>query len=141
MLARKPFDYTLRNDDSQDRYENGRLIAIRILQSSLCFLVMIALWAIPALAQQRWWMLVRAAGSSILSTCTDHPPVNSPAKLYEETLADGGPAQIVDQGDEVNVYTTRDGEQMKVSFFRTQEACQKSAQEHINEKAKLDKYR
>ena len=59
VLARKPFDYVLRNDKSQVRYENGRLIAIRVLQSSLCFLVMLALWAIPALAQQRWWMLVR----------------------------------------------------------------------------------
>ena len=31
VLARKPFDYDgRRNDDSQERYENGRLIAIMI---------------------------------------------------------------------------------------------------------------
>ena len=56
-------------------------------------------------------------------------------------MANGWPSEIVDQGDEVNVYTTRDGEQSMVSYFRTQAACQKSAQEHIDEKAKLDKYR
>jgi hypothetical protein len=53
VLARKPFDYDgRRNDDSQERYENGRLIAIMILQSSLCFLVMLALWVVPALAKR-----------------------------------------------------------------------------------------
>jgi hypothetical protein len=143
ILARKPrpFDYDgRRNDDSQIKYEVGRLMAIRILQSSLCFLVALALWAVPALAQQRWWMLVRGVGGT-LDTCNDHPQVESPAKMYEGTLANGWPAQIVDQGDEVNVYTTRDGEQMKVSYFRTQEACRRSAQEHIAEKAKVDKYR
>ena len=52
-LARKPFDYDgRRNDKSQERYENGRLIAIMVLQSTLCFLVMLALWAVPALAKR-----------------------------------------------------------------------------------------
>ena len=58
ILARKPkpFDYnTRRNNQAQINYEVGRQIAIRVLQSSLCFLIMLALWAIPALAQQRWW--------------------------------------------------------------------------------------
>ena len=58
MLASKPkpFDYnTRRNNQAQINYEVGRQIAIRVLQSSLCFLIMIALWAIPAFAQQRWW--------------------------------------------------------------------------------------
>jgi hypothetical protein len=90
-------------------------------------------------------MLVRAGGSSILSTCTDHPPVESPAKWYEGASANGWPSKIVDQGDEVKVYSIRDGEQSMVSYFRTQAACQKSAQEHIDaanaEKAKIDKYR
>ena len=141
VLARKPFDYDgRRNDDYQERYENGRLIAIMILQSSLFLLVMLALWVVPALAQQKWWTLVRAGGP-ILSTCTDHPQVESPAKWYEGAMASGWPSEIVDQGDEVNVYTTRDGEQSMVSYFRTQAARQKSAQEHIDEKAKLDKYR
>jgi hypothetical protein len=50
VLARKPFDYDARrNDKSQLSYENGRLIAIRVLQTSFCFLLMITLWAIPAL--------------------------------------------------------------------------------------------
>jgi hypothetical protein len=88
---------------------------------------------------------LRAGGSSILSTCTDHPPVESPAKWYEGASANGWPSKIVEQGDEVNVYTTRDGDQSMVSYFRTQGACQKSAQEHIDadnaEKAKVDKYR
>ena len=144
VLARKPFDYGLRSDKSQVRYENGRLIAIRVLQSSLCFLVALALWTIPALAQQKWWMLVRAGGP-ILGTCTDHPPVESPAKWQEGALANGWPSEIVDQGDEVNVYTTRDGEQSVVSYFRTQAACQKVAQANVEdanaEKAKMDKYR
>ena len=67
VLARKPkpFDYDgRRNDKSQINYEVGRLIAIRVLQSSLCFLIMIALWAIPALAQQTWWMLARSSPQS-----------------------------------------------------------------------------
>jgi hypothetical protein len=140
VLARKPFDYGLRSDKSQVRYENGRLIAIRVLQSSLCFLVMLALWAIPALAQQKWWALVRGEGD-VFSTCTDHPPVESPAKWHEGALANGWPAQIVDQGDEVNVYTISDGKQIKVSYFRTQDACHKAAQANIDENAKMDKYR
>jgi hypothetical protein len=78
VLARKPFDYGLRNDKSQVRYENGRLIAIRVLQSSLCFLVAIALWVVPALAQQRWWMLERSSGP-ILDTCEGNPRPASPA--------------------------------------------------------------
>jgi hypothetical protein len=89
-------------------------------------------------------MLVRSGGS-ILNTCTDHPPVESPAKWYEGALANGWPSEIVDQGDEVNVHTVRDGEQSMVSYFRTQTACQKAAQEHTDadsaEKAKADKYR
>jgi hypothetical protein len=36
-IARKPFDYDRRrNDKSQLRYEDGRLIAIMVLQSTLC---------------------------------------------------------------------------------------------------------
>ena len=131
MLARKPFDYVLRNDKSQERYENGRLIAIRVLQSSLCFLVMLALWAIPALAQQRWWMLVRGRWSP---TWYMHRPSAGrlSAKWYEGAMANGWPSEIADKGDEVNVYSIRDGERSMVSYFRTQEACQKAAQANID---------
>ncbi len=53
ILARKPFDYDgRRNDKFQLRYEDGRLIAIMVLQSTLCFLVMLALCVVPALAQR-----------------------------------------------------------------------------------------
>ena len=53
VLARKPFDYDgRRNDKFQLRYEDGRLIAIMVLKSTLCFLMMLALWAIPALAKR-----------------------------------------------------------------------------------------
>jgi hypothetical protein len=142
VLARKLFDYGLRNDKSQVRYENGRLIAIRVLQSGLCFLIMLAMWAIPALAQQRWWRLHRYISAA---TCAVPDLLPSPADFYEGAKADGHAAEIVDLGNgEVDVYFEDDGLR-KFSYFRTQEACQKAAQASIDadnaEKAKLDKYR
>ena len=124
------------------RYENGRLIAIRILQSSLCFLIMLALWAIPALAQQRWWRLHRF-NSPMLDTCAipDSRSSPSPAAFYEGAMADGHAAKIVDGDDgEVDVFV-EDGGLRRFSYFRTQDACQRAAQAADAEKAKLDKYR
>jgi hypothetical protein len=153
VLARKPkpFDYeSRRNDKPQLRYENGRLFAIRILQSSLCFLVMLALWAVRALAQQKWWRLQRSNyvdPNSILDTCEGNPRPSSPADWYEGANAAGDSAKIVDAGGgEVDVYTVRHGGGLfKTAYFRTQEACQKAAQANIDtanaEKAKVDKYR
>jgi hypothetical protein len=149
VIARKPFDYDKRrNDKSQVRYENGRLIAIRILQASFCLLVMLALWAAPALAQQRWWQLQRSGldPSSIPNTCEGNPRPRSPADWYDGATADGDVAKIVDAGeDEVDVYSVHRGSLVRVAYFRTQEACQKAAQAHIDaanaEKTKVDKYR
>jgi hypothetical protein len=151
ILARKPrpFDYDgRRNDDSQIKYEVGRLMAIRILRSSLCFLVMLVLWAIPALAQQRWWMLERdhidfSADPSIcrLVSAEGH----SPSSFYEWAKTSDMSPEIIDKVDEVDVIYVYIGNKMQNSFFRTQEACQKVAQAYIDapnaEKAKLDKYR
>ena len=147
MLARKPkpFDYDgRRNNQAQINYEVGRQIAIRALQSSLCFLVMFALWAIPALAQQTWWRL-RRFDYPKLDTCEVPRLLPSPADFYEGARADGHAAEIVDLGDgEVDVYV-EDGGLRKFSYFRTRESCQKAAQANIDaanaEKAKLDKYR
>jgi hypothetical protein len=140
VLARKPFDYGLRSDKSQVRYENGRLIALRVLQSSLCFLVALALWAVPALAQQKWWVLSRSS-SDVPDTCE----TGTPADSYEWAKALGTSPKISDKGDEVDVVFEHNGEKLQSRYFRTQEACQKIAQAYIDadeaEKARMDKYR
>jgi hypothetical protein len=150
ILARKPkpFDYRLRNDKSQVRYDNGRLIAIRVLQSSLCFLIMLALWAIPALAQQKWWMLSRSSKISldaVLDTCETIGTLPSPAALFDDAKVLGESPKIVDKGDEVDVIYNYYGTMMQNRYFRTQDACQREAQANLDaanaEKAKLDKYR
>jgi hypothetical protein len=138
ILTRKPktFDYNgRRNDDSQIKYEVGRLMAIRILQSSLCFLVMLALWTIPALAQQKWWMLARSSHVSldaVLDTCETTEGLPSPGALFDDAKVLGESPKIVDKGDEVDVIFNYHGTMMQNRYFRTQEACQKAAQEHID---------
>jgi hypothetical protein len=151
ILARKPkpFDYDgRRNDKSQINYEVGRLMAIRILRSSLCFLVALALWAVPALAQQKWWVLARSSPFStdaVLDTCKTDGTLPSPGALYENTKIMGQSPEIADKGEEVDVIYNYQGTMMQSRYFRTKEACQNSAQDNIDansaEKAKLDKYR
>ena len=53
--------------------------------------------------------------------------------------------EIIDKGEKSTVTYVYLGNKMQNSFFRTQESCQKEAQDVINsdnaEKAKIDKYR
>jgi hypothetical protein len=103
MLARKPkpFDYDgRRNNQAQINYEVGRQIAIRALQSSLCFLVMLALWAIPALAQQKWWVLARSfkINDMLLDTCKTTGKIPSPGDFYDTAKTAGYAPKIVDSG-------------------------------------------
>ena len=145
----KPFDYDgRRNDNSQIKYEVGRLMAIRILQSSLCFLVMIALWAVPALAQQKWWMLSRSSTISldaVLDTCETIGTLPSPGALFDDAKVLGESPEIADKGEEVDVIYNYRGTMMQNRYFRTKESCQNVAQANIDainaEKAKMDKYR
>jgi hypothetical protein len=150
MLASKPkpFNYNeRRNNQAQINYEVGRQIAIRALQSSLCFLIMLALWAIPALAQQRWWVLARSVkiGDALLDTCKSTGEMQTPGDFSEPANTAGSAPQIIDKGDEVDVIYAYQGDLMQNRYFRTQESCQKAAQANIDaanaEKAKMDKYR
>ena len=122
-LARKPFDYDgRRNDKSQVRYENGRLIAIRILQASFCLLVMAALWVSQAFAQQTWWALSRSAPIDpdfLLDTCDPHGRLPSPGALYDNSKTLWQSPEIVDKGDEVDVIYNYHGSMIQSRYFRT----------------------
>jgi hypothetical protein len=103
-----------------------------------------------------WWTLTRSTAYDfdkpevlpVLDTCgRPRTTFDSPATDYESAVKDKyGDPEIVDNGDEVDVYFDWiDGRRMKDRYFHTEEACRRAAQANIdakNEKLhKLDKYR
>jgi hypothetical protein len=80
-------------------------------------LVVLALWAVPALAQQKWWRLARSSPSdpdSILDTCMTAGKLTSPGAFYEVAKTLKQSPEIADKGDEVDVTYSYYGDMSKI---------------------------